>query len=148
MAETFPGGCLCGAVRFEVSDVFDAGLCHCTICRRLSGAPALFWANAPSSSFRVTQGDTAAYRSSERFERHFCPTCGTPVFGRNPEPPAGERDLMCFNPTLLEDPEAIQPSVHTWWESRVSWFEPGDDLPRAPRGELPHPDRRPPWRAR
>lgn len=148
MSESFRGACLCGAVHFEVSDVFDAGLCHCTICRRLSGSPVLFWANAPSGSFRLTRGQTGAYRSSERFERHFCATCGSPVFGRNPQPSDGEADLLCFNPTLLEDPEAIRPTAHIWWSSRLPWFEPGDDLPRSSDGELSHPDQRPPWRAR
>lgn len=38
-AETFAGGCSCGAVRFEIGEIFDAGCCHCSICRRMSGAP-------------------------------------------------------------------------------------------------------------
>ena len=56
MNDTFQGGCYCGDIRFEVSDIFDAGYCHCSICRRLSGAPAIVWASAPTHSFRLTQG--------------------------------------------------------------------------------------------
>ena len=32
------GSCLCGAVRFEIDRVRALTHCHCTICRKLSGA--------------------------------------------------------------------------------------------------------------
>jgi hypothetical protein len=147
VSDTFRGRCLCGAIHFEAGDVFDAGLCHCSLCRRIGGAAAVFWANSPSHAFRVLRGETRAYRSSERFERHFCPTCGTAVFGRNPDPTPGQLDLVSFNPALLDDPEAIRPTAHIWWQSRAAWFEPGDTLERFPEGELSHPAKRPSWRA-
>ena len=35
------GGCMCGAVRFELkSEPFDCGWCHCRTCQLSSGAPA------------------------------------------------------------------------------------------------------------
>ncbi len=34
------GGCHCGAIRYRASAVFDAGYCHCSICRRISGSAA------------------------------------------------------------------------------------------------------------
>ena len=39
MSVLFPGGCRCDAVHFEITEVFDAGYCHCNRCRNLSGAP-------------------------------------------------------------------------------------------------------------
>jgi hypothetical protein len=36
------GGCVCGAVRYRIDAMpFDAGYCHCTLCRRSSGSPVL-----------------------------------------------------------------------------------------------------------
>ena len=36
------GGCHCGAVRYEMpEDVAHHALCHCTDCRKASGAPAV-----------------------------------------------------------------------------------------------------------
>ena len=36
------GGCLCGAVRFDVVNVPDAfGICHCEKCRRWTGSALL-----------------------------------------------------------------------------------------------------------
>jgi hypothetical protein len=34
------GGCLCGAVRFQVTtEPLDAYYCHCRMCQRTGGAP-------------------------------------------------------------------------------------------------------------
>ena len=50
---TYQGGCFCGAIRYAFLDVFVAGYCHCSICRRMSGAPVIAWVNTPRASFRV-----------------------------------------------------------------------------------------------
>jgi hypothetical protein len=50
---TCEGGCFCCAIRYAFLDVFDAGYCHCSICRRTSGAPVIAWVNTPRASFRV-----------------------------------------------------------------------------------------------
>ena len=51
------GGCLCGAVRYELAaeGAFDAGYCHCSMCRRSTGAPVLAWALVRRSHFRLVQ---------------------------------------------------------------------------------------------
>jgi hypothetical protein len=77
-AGAFRGGCFCGAVRFELKEIFDAGYCHCSICRRFRGAPLVVWANAPARAFRITAGEPAGYASSERWVRYSCPACGAP----------------------------------------------------------------------
>jgi hypothetical protein len=45
MTQKLTGGCHYQAIRYEVESIFDAGYCHCSICRKLSGAPVLAWAN-------------------------------------------------------------------------------------------------------
>jgi len=48
MAETVTGSCLCGGVRFEVTLPFsDANYCHCSRCRKHSGAEAAVTARVP-----------------------------------------------------------------------------------------------------
>ena len=145
--ETFRGGCFCGAVRFEVTEIFDAGYCHCSICRRFSGAPLVVWANAPGRAFRVTSGETRGFPSSDHWMRNFCPACGAPVFGRHPTPPADGSDLVCFSTASLDDPGAIRPTAHIWCGSRLSYFDVKDEIPRFADGELTHPSKRSPWRA-
>jgi hypothetical protein len=147
MAESFRGGCFCGAVRFELSEIFDAGYCHCSICRRFSGAPLVVWAVGPGHAFRITAGSPAGFASSERWMRHFCRICGAPVYGRRPAPPEDDSDLVCIHTTNLDQPEAIRPTAHIWCGSGLSYFDSKDELPRFGDGQLSHPSKRESWRA-
>lgn len=74
------GGCLCGKVRFNATDVeHHHHACHCGMCRRWSGGP-LFAAQV--GSLTVTAGDDCVrrYRSSDWAERAFCAECGTNLY--------------------------------------------------------------------
>jgi hypothetical protein len=147
MNEIFEGGCYCGDVRFEVANIFDAGYCHCSICRRLGAGPVSWWANAPAASFRITRGDPAGFASSENWERYFCSRCGTALFGKYRQPPDEAQNLISFGVFCLDTPQAIQPTAHMWCSSTLAYFETTDDLPRFPEGTLTHPDKRKSWRA-
>lgn len=140
------GGCHCGAVRFEVDHLHDAGYCHCSICRRFSGAPAVAWANTHARSFRLTRGSPKGFASSDHWVRFFCPTCGCPVYQRHPSPPADGSDLLCILIPSLDDPAMVRPTAHIWHGSRLPYFDVEDDLPRFAEGELSHPSRRRSWR--
>ena len=148
MAETFRGGCFCGAVRFELSEIYDAGYCHCSICRRFSGAPLVAWANAPARAFRISAGSPVGFASSDHWVRYFCPACGAPVYGRHPSPPDDGSDLVCIFTPSLDRPEAIRPTAHIWYGSRLSGFDTRDELPRFADGQLSPPSARASWRAR
>ena len=44
MTVVHTGGCFCGAVRYRVEGPpLDAGYCHCRMCQRANGAPAVAW---------------------------------------------------------------------------------------------------------
>lgn len=141
------GGCFCGAVRFEADDFFDTGYCHCSICRRFAGAPAVAWANLPGRDFRLTRGAPRGFQSSERWVRYFCTSCGAPVYGRHPTPPRDGSDLVCILIPSLDEPARVRPTAHIWCSARLPWFDTRDDLPRFPEGELSAPHTRIPWRA-
>lgn len=147
MQSVFCGGCTSGAVRFEIDDFFDAGYCHCTICQRMSGSPAVAWANTRARNFRLTRGEPRGFASSDHWVRFFCPTCGAPVYQRHPSPPADGSDLLCILIPSLDDPQAVVPTAHIWCSSRLPSFEVADDLPRFDDGELTAPSERRSWRA-
>lgn len=126
------GGCLCGAVRYEASaPPFDAGYCHCRMCQRESGAPALPFAIFAIDEFRYVAGKPRVYRSSDHGERRFCETCGASLDYREREAPTE----ISVNIGTLDNPDAAVPRKHIWTESRVAWFDTTDNLPRIPRGE-------------
>jgi hypothetical protein len=133
----YQGGCFCGAVRYAAQEVFDAGYCHCTVCRRISGAPAAAWFNVREEHFRVASGKPAALQSSEHFVRYFCAACGTHLFGRDDLP----------TPTTVGS-ETVEPQIHQWWSDHVSWYENAADLQKFDTGTISHPAKRKPAKSK
>jgi hypothetical protein len=121
------GGCLCGAIRYQISaEPRSADYCHCSMCRRAAGAPVVARLTVANDSFAWTTGKPAVYRSSPKAERCFCPTCGTQLALRD------EPNYLDVTLVSLDTPEAVRPSYHIWTESRIGWFDTADDLPRYP----------------
>lgn len=126
------GGCLCGAVRYELdSEPFDCGWCHCRTCQLNSGSPAMVFATVPVGDFRWTKGGEGVRRiaSSSFGHREFCGQCGTPFLMKVDHQP----ETVDFSAATLEDPDAVTPGFHIFWGSKIGWFNPGDDLPKHER---------------
>ena len=122
----YEGGCLCGQVRFVAAvDPMEVAYCHCRMCQRSSGAPALAWAAFPKGAFDYSLGKPAVYRSSDHAVREFCGACGTQIAFRDDH--LAEVDV---NVGAFDAPEALPPSFHIWNASRIPWFDPDDGLPR------------------
>jgi hypothetical protein len=122
----FEGGCLCGEVRFRATaQPIEAGYCHCRMCQRNSGAPAVAWVIFPAESFRWTAGAPATYRSSARAQRAFCAKCGSYMVFTTEECPTE----VSINTASLDDPNACPPRMHIFAASRIPWFRTDDDLP-------------------
>ncbi|TCO69927.1 GFA family protein [Rhodovulum euryhalinum] len=76
------GHCLCGAVHISaVPRASSVSACHCSVCRRWSGA-AIWCLDAAPTDVHVT-GEVRTYRSSPFAERAFCPVCGTHLWIRD-----------------------------------------------------------------
>jgi len=131
------GGCYCGRNRYEVDSVFDVAYCHCTICRRISGAPVYAGVVTPKTDFRVVAGQPASFASSDHGTRWFCSTCGTQLYRTD-----ARNDYVDVAIGTLDEPEAVAPKIHQWTGSKLAWFEIADDLPRVTDGTLPHPAKR------
>ena len=103
-------GCLCGAVRMVASGAPNrVGICHCLDCRKHHGA--LFHASAifPQAAVTVT-GETRSFRG-----RHFCPTCGSPVF-------AHIEDEIGINLGAFDAPDQFRPTYELWTIRREGWL--------------------------
>ena len=121
------GGCACRAVRYRLaSQPFDAGYCHCILCRRSSGAPLLAFATVPLADFVVTAGAPRVRRSSNFGERGFCADCGTQLTMHVDHQP----DTIDFTIASLDDPVSVVPGFHLFFGSRIPWFDTKDDYAR------------------
>lgn len=73
------GKCLCGAITVRTSDKKIIEACHCGMCRRWGGGPAL--SVICGSDVQISGIDKLkVYNSSEWAERAFCGECGTHIF--------------------------------------------------------------------
>jgi hypothetical protein len=118
---------MCGAVRYELnSGPSDAGWCHCRTCQLFGGAPAMAFASVPAGDFEWTRGEPKWLKTSSFGKRAFCSDCGTPLQVRVDHQP----ETVDFPIVTLDEPDGIRPEFHIFWESRVPWFNPGDDLPK------------------
>jgi hypothetical protein len=128
-ARALAGGCLCGAIRYEVRGApYHRTVCHCSVCRRSSGAPMVAWFSVKLADFAFTAGQPATYRSSAKAQRHCCPTCGTQLTFK-----LDAMDEIDVTVCSLDDPEAVLPQDHTYVSTQLGWVHLADGLPRHPQ---------------
>jgi len=121
------GYCLCRKTNWEFQgDVSWACYCHCDDCRRNCAAPVVAWIGVPLNNFQWTGDTPNTYESSEGVRRHFCKTCGSPLAFEAEHYEGG----MNLYSASLEDPEQFKPTFHVNIESKLSWLEIQDELPK------------------
>jgi hypothetical protein len=131
---TVTGSCLCGGVRYEIDGPFGKVVnCHCSMCRKATGAAFRTRAAVPSRSFHWLSGRDliSEYRSSPGETRTFCRICGATLatfFRDNPD------EIGLPLGTLDDDPE-VRPSAHVFVGSKAPWFEITDGLPQFLTGD-------------
>lgn len=126
------GECLCGAVRFSVEDAFRYALnCHCSQCRRATGAAFKSFAGIERSRFEVQAGEKELliYGDAKSHDSH-CGTCGGFLYSvvRNGQ-------YVHVNLGSLADSPSIRPTAHIHVGSKATWHTITDDLPQ--HDELP-----------
>jgi len=120
------GGCFCGRVRYETTGApFHETNCHCSICRRTSGAAFVTWFSVPRTQFRFVSGEPTRFRSTLKGVRTFCSHCGTPLTFE-----LEDLEEMDVTTCSLDDPNRLPPKDHTWTSSRLAWIHLADGLPQ------------------
>jgi hypothetical protein len=118
------GSCLCGALRYEIDgDLDGVWMCHCSLCRKVSGGTGNAIVIVPRDRFRWLSGEdhrrTYALRPTYSITR--CKTCGTPL-------PAEEDERNVYlTAGTLDDPLGARIRGHLFCASRADWDGDGDD---------------------
>ncbi len=119
------GGCLCGRVRYAVrGPAVQTSLCHCSDCRRASGAPFVAWTFFRSGALSWIEGQPKILKFAER-ERSFCGDCGTPLVFYDP----GITEWFEVNTCTFDDPEPHVPLDECWEGDRIEWIRAVGRLP-------------------
>jgi hypothetical protein len=130
------GGCLCGAVRYEVrGPLRPVVVCHCTQCRRMTGHFMAATA-ARHADFRVvTDGGLKWFAASQEAQRGFCAHCGSTLFWQG----VG-RDYLSIAAGTLDDSSGLEVAGHIFVADKGSYYEIADGTPQIMEGGL-----RVPW---
>ena len=127
------GSCLCGGVQFEITAPFVwASHCHCSRCRKHSGAFGGTQGRVPREGFRLLQGEeliTVYQPPDDGRVKAFCKVCGSSLFGN--VWPEGEQIGVRLG--ALDGDPGIRPRWRQWVSSSPAWYAiPEDGLPRFP----------------
>lgn len=134
------GGCLCGAVRFEIHGALEPiQICHCGQCRKAQGTA--FATNIPVQVDRIRflsgREGVREYESSPGKLRAFCTNCGSPVYSRRLDTP----DTLRIRAGVLDGTVDAKPSAHFYIGSKANWWDIGDALPQFEAGYVPRTSR-------
>jgi hypothetical protein len=131
------GGCLCGAVRYEVAAPFvSSSYCHCTRCQRRTGSAAAASARIQPGSLRILAGAdlVTAWTPPEGFSKCFCSACGGALWSRDPRDP----EVLSVRLGTVEGDPGIRPQWRQFVAFAAPWEPiPDDGLPRFDEGRPP-----------
>jgi hypothetical protein len=130
------GSCLCGGVRFELSEPPEAaGYCHCTRCQKRTGTGSSAQARIGSHTFRIVQGEelVKGWRHPDGgFEKCFCRECGAHLFSRDPD----GSPHMGIRMSAFDGDPGVRPSWRAFVAYAASWEPvPDDGLERFAEGK-------------
>jgi hypothetical protein len=119
------GGCLCGGVRFKLTEPpTAAGYCHCTRCQRRTGTAVSAQARIDGRTLQLLQGEelVKAWRHPDGgFEKCFCRDCGAHLFSVDPDDPS----RMSIRLGAFD----VDPGVRPGWRAFVAYAAPWEPIP-------------------
>lgn len=120
------GGCLCGAVRYEVAGApLAVAICHCVNCQRNTGSAFSVNAIFPKEAL-TTHGTPAVYDdkgdTGNIVRRVFCGKCGTPIESQSVYSVPGYAVIKAGS---FDRPQDFVPDSEVYCASAVPWWFAG-----------------------
>lgn len=122
------GGCLCGAVSYEISRDFKVfQYCHCSRCQKVTGSAFASNIYISASGLQWLQGQESITRyeipDSKYFANCFCAKCGANLPWQ-----AKGVDTVIVPAGSLDEPIEQKPVQSIHWDSHSCWYENPDNL--------------------
>jgi hypothetical protein len=123
------GACLCGAYAYEAQiDPAKVIICHCTDCQVNGAAPYRVGVFVAKENYRELRGSLKAFvktaESGGRRALHFCPECGTSIYGAEPENPTH----YSLRIGTARQRAELAPKKQIWRRSALPWLGSVDGL--------------------
>lgn len=124
------GSCLCGAVKFEATELLGPfELCHCSRCRKVLGSAFLAGIYVKRDDIRFLEGEDSiqTYKAPTLekppvYQSCFCGTCGSPVPNTS-----GQSEKIEIPEGILDSDPGIRTDKHIYIEHKASWYEPQEN---------------------
>lgn len=115
------GGCLCGAVTFQLKDDFDQfQLCHCTQCQKTTGTAHAANLFTRPENIRWLTGHDLVKRfdvKGRSISNAFCSQCGSRVPFKSLS-----SELLVVPAGSLDAPPSQQ-QANIFWPERADWYD-------------------------
>ncbi len=123
------GSCSCGNISLTIRDKPKMMLqCHCLDCQKTTGTGHTSNAYFAKDDVSI-QGESSSHTiiadSGNEMRRHFCPECGSRVYGTN----SGKPELMSIQVGCLDDHSWFKPQAVLYASRRHEWDITSDEVP-------------------
>ena len=126
MTTTLTGGCLCRAIRYEVTPptpLTNVVACHCANCRRISGAGSSHNTIIPTNALKFTAGTPKRYEdkgaaTGNLLYRFFCGNCGSSIYSQRSKTP----EMSVLKVGTLDDASGMKLAMNIWTEAALPWM--------------------------
>ncbi|MBT5266829.1 MAG: GFA family protein [Rhodospirillaceae bacterium] len=123
------GKCLCGEISYETdAEPAVVANCHCTDCRAATGAAYATLMFVPRDKVTIrgeTKTFTHASESGSTMTKHFCPTCGSPMFTEN----TAREGVLGLRGGNVEQTDKVKPMRNVFLSSKIPSTPLDPDLP-------------------
>lgn len=129
------GGCLCGAIRYEVNgDPVRVANCHCDDCRKATGSSFATNAFFKEDDITVLQGEPKSFQhtadSGNTMTKQFCGDCGSQLFGMG----SGRPGIKNIKVGTIDDASSIRPQVNVFASKALPFTILSEDTENHERG--------------
>ena len=128
------GGCLCGAVRYEIAGELRGIVnCHCSKCRRFHGSIGAY-SSIKFEKLALIEKRGLKWFKSETDEtpnvyRGFCGECGSSLFWH-----PRDQKYIAVAAGSLDEPYDLAVIGHVWTSQKSTYNKILDDLPQFQKG--------------
>ena len=119
----FGGGCLCGAIRYEVNgEIVRTAICHCDDCRKATGAAFTTNIFVNESDLKIVKGTPKRFdhstESGSTMTKEFCADCGSQLFGYTSRSPGAKHVKV----GTIDDASFVKPEMEVYTIRRLPYI--------------------------